>query len=183
MVAAEAASVGIPVRIMFQDEARFGRLPVIRTAWAPPGVRPVVKAALEREFRYVFGAVSPFEGDLDWMVAESTKTANMNMFLAQVRERYPRDYILMVVDGASSHTAAALKVPDNMALLRLPPYSPELNPAEGIWKHLRHRACANVLFETLDDVIDAAVRALTELARYPHRVANMFLHPWIIEAT
>jgi transposase len=168
---------------MFQDEARFGRLPVIRTAWAPPGVRPVVRAALEREFRYVFAAVSPFEGGLDWMVTDSTKTTNMNLFLAQVRERYPHEYILMVVDGAACHTAGALKVPDNMALLRLPPYSPELNPAEGIWKHLRHEACANVLFETLDDVIDTVVRELAELARVPHRVASMFLHPWIIQAT
>jgi transposase len=88
----------------------------------------------------------------------------------------------MVVDGAASHTAAALKIPDNMAPLRLPPYSPELNPAEGIWKHLRHGACANVLFQALDDVTDAVVRELTELARSPHRIASMFLYPWIINA-
>jgi hypothetical protein len=168
---------------MFEDEARFGRLPVIRTAWAPPGVRPVVKAALERQFRYLFAAVSPFEGDLDWMVADCTKTNNFQMFLVQISAKYPDEYILMLVDGAPSHTATALKICDNMALLQLPPYSPELNPAEGIWDYLRQEACANVLFETLDDVINAAVHELSELARSTYRVINMFLQPWIIEAT
>ena len=56
MAVYKASEEGRQVRIMFQDEARFGRLPVIRSAWAPPGVRPNVKAAIEREFRYVYGA-------------------------------------------------------------------------------------------------------------------------------
>ena len=180
MAAIEAASAGRPLRIMFQDEARFGRLPVIRSAWAPLGVRPVVHAAIEREFRYIYGAVSPSEGDVDWMVTESMNTENMNRFLFQVSDKYTDDYILMIVDGASSHKGEKLNIPNNMAILCLPPYSPELNPVEHLWDELREKACANVFFAKLDHVIDRAVDELESIARATARNISMFLWPWII---
>ena len=180
MAAIEAASAGRPLRIMFQDEARFGRLPVIRSAWAPLGVRPVVHAAIEREFRYIYGAVSPSEGDVDWMVTESMNTENMNRFLFQVSDKYTDDYILMIVDGASSHKGEKLNIPNNMAILCLPPYSPELNPVEHLWDELREKVCANVFFAKLDHVIDRAVDELESIARATARNISMFLWPWII---
>ena len=71
MAAVQAVTEGRQLRIMFQDEARFGRLQVIRSAWTPPGVRPKVQAAAERQFRYVYGAISPVEGELDWMDSDA----------------------------------------------------------------------------------------------------------------
>jgi hypothetical protein len=62
---------GRHVRLMFQDEARFGRMVRIRRCWAPAPQRPVVDNGYEREFQYVYGAVSPLEGELDWMIARS----------------------------------------------------------------------------------------------------------------
>jgi len=101
LAAINAYESGRTLRIMFQDEARFGRLPVIRSAWAPSGIRPKVQAAVERQYRYVYGAVSPVEGELDWMGSEKMNTENMQRFLDMVRKAHPDDYIMMVVDGAS----------------------------------------------------------------------------------
>jgi transposase len=84
----------------------------------------------EREFLYVYGAVSPTQGQLDWMIAGEMNTVRMSEFLAQVSAAHRRDFIIMVVDGASSHVAKDLVVPKHMRLLRLPPYAPELNPQE-----------------------------------------------------
>ena len=182
MASAEAYATQRPLRIMFQDEARFGRLPVIRAAWAPAGVRPVVKAAIERQFRYVYGAVSPIEGEIDWMDSDSMNTENMSRFLHQVRNAHPDDHILMVVDGASSHKSGQLIVPDNMTLLALPPYSPELNPVESLWDHVRENACANTYFETLDNVIKKVNDELANLVECCVTVAGMFCWPWIIES-
>jgi len=165
---------------MFQDEARFGRLPVSRSAWAPPGVRPLVKAAIERQFRYVYAAVSPVEGEVDWMMTDSMKTPNMTAFLAQVRQAHPDDYILMVLDGASSHKAAELAIPDHMQLLALPPYSPELNPVEMLWDHVRELACANTYYENLEAVLDAVNAQLTKLAGNAAKVACTYCWSWII---
>jgi hypothetical protein len=109
---------------MFQDEARFGRMVRIRRCWAPKPQRPVVSNGYERQFLYVYGAVSPMQGQFDWMITRQMNTTNMSEFLAQVSAAHPRDFIVMVVDGASSHVAKDLVVPKNMRLLRLPPYAP-----------------------------------------------------------
>ncbi|OGV19168.1 MAG: hypothetical protein A2X47_02365 [Lentisphaerae bacterium GWF2_38_69] len=167
---------------MFQDEARFGRLPVIRSAWAPPGVRPNVKAAIEREFRYVYGAISPIEGELDWMTSEAMNTENMSRFLELVKNAHPDDHILMIVDGASSHKSAKLVVPENITLLGMPPYSPELNPVEHLWDHVREKGCANIFFNKLDAVVQKVNAELTLLASQAVTVASMFCWPWITVA-
>ena len=118
---------GRRVRLMFQDEARFGRMVRIRRCWSPAPLRPVVDNGYEREFQDVYGAVRPLEGELDWMICPAMNTESMGGFLAQVSAAHPQDFIVMIVDGASSHVAKALVVPENIRLHRLPAYSPELN--------------------------------------------------------
>ena len=123
---------GRRVRLMFQDEARFGRMVRIRRCWSPAPQRPVVSNGYEREFQYVYGAVSPVEGELDWTICSTMNTKQMGKFLAQVSAAHAQDFIVMIVDGASSHVAKALVVPENIRLHRLPGYSPELNPQEHL---------------------------------------------------
>ena len=121
------------VRLMFQDEARFGRMVRPKRCWAPHPFRPVLRNGYEREFVYVYGAVSPIEGEMDWCLCREMNTLRMGEFLTQVSQAHPNEFIVMVVDGASSHRAKDLVVPENIRLLALPPYAPELNPAEYIW--------------------------------------------------
>jgi transposase len=83
------------------------------------------------------------------MIADNMKTENMSLFLGQVSKAHPKEFIIMVVDGASTHKAKALKIPDNVALILLPPYSPELNPEEQVWRRIRRDYVANNYFETL----------------------------------
>ena len=68
---------GRQVRLMFQDEARFGRMVRIRRCWAPEPLRPSVANGYEREFVYVYGAVSPIEGEMDWMISQKMNTEQM----------------------------------------------------------------------------------------------------------
>ena len=63
--AAEQNVLNLPLRVMFQDEARFGRLSGPRRCWAPAPLRPVVSVALVREYTYAYAAVSPQNGALD----------------------------------------------------------------------------------------------------------------------
>ena len=69
-----------------------------------------------REFQYVHGAVSPREGGLDWMICSAMNTENRGVFLAQVSAAHPHEFIVMILDGASSHVAKALAVPENIRL-------------------------------------------------------------------
>jgi len=93
---------GRRVRLIFQDEARFGRMVRIRRCWAPTPERPVVNNGYERQFVYVYGAVSPIEGELDWMICPKMNTERMSEYLAQVTASHPAEFIVMVVDGSFS---------------------------------------------------------------------------------
>ena len=80
---------------MFQDEARFGPMVRIRRCWAPAPDRPVVDNGYEREFTYVYGALSPREGQLDWMLCPKMDTEQMGKFLAQVSAAHPEEFMLI----------------------------------------------------------------------------------------
>jgi transposase len=168
------------VRLMFQDEARFGRMVRIRRCWAPTPQRPVVCNGYEREFLYVYGAVSPLEGQLDWMITRQMNTANMSAFLAQVHARHRRDFMVMVVDGASSHVAKDLVVPENIRLLRLPPYAPELNPQEHVWDELREKEFPNRVFADLQSVLAQLEAGLPRLASNRRALRSLTAWPWIV---
>ena len=127
---------------MFQDEGRFGLLGTPRRCWAPRGTRPVVGARLERKYLYAFSAVSAHDGVLDSLVLPWVNAETMSLFLAEVALRHREEFVLMVMDQAGWHLAGELVVPENMRLLFLPPYSPELNPAEHLWEALREE-CAS----------------------------------------
>ena len=122
----------LPVRLMFHDEARFGRLSEPRACWEPSPNRPTVNLTLGQEFRYEYAVVSPWDGGLDYMIVEKMNTDNTSHFLVQVSETHGQDLMVMVLDGASSHKCKELKVPGNITLVFLLPYSPGLNPAEQI---------------------------------------------------
>jgi transposase len=169
----------LPLRLTFQDEARFGRMSDPRACWAPAPHRPVVNLALIREFRYEYAAVSPWDGCLDFMTAEKMNTENMSRFLDQISEAHKNEFIVMVVDGASSHKSKDLEIPKNVALIRLPPYSPELNPAEQIWNNLRRNYFANRVFDALDAATKQAEFGLAEMAANKSAIRQLTNWPWI----
>lgn len=164
---------------MFQDEARFGRMVRIRRCWAQKPDRPTVANGYEREFLYVYGAVSPLQGELDWMITQQMNTQRMSEFLAQVSAAHQHEYIIMVVDGAISHVAKDLVVPQNMRLLRLPPYAPELNPQEHIWDELREKEFPNRVYADLRSVREQLEVGLPRLASRHETLRSITAWPWI----
>jgi transposase len=169
----------LPLRLMFQDEARFGRMSDPRSCWAPAPYRPVVKLALVREFRYEYAAVSPWDGCLDFMATEKMNTESMSRFLLHVSKEHKDEFVVRVLDGASSHRSKELKIPENVSLIRLPPYSPELNPAEQIWNVLRRNFFANRVFDSLNAATEQAGLGLAEMAANKSAIRQLTNWPWI----
>ncbi len=134
----------------------------------------------EREFVYVYGAVSPIEGELDWMICRQMNTDHMTAFLAQVSAAHKDEFMLMVVDGASSHVSKGLVVPENIRLLRLPPYAPELNPQEHVWDELREKEFSNRVFSDLTSVMRQLEAGLPRLANNNSALRSLTAWPWII---
>ncbi len=173
------AAAGKKPRLMFQDEARFGRMSRPRRCWAPAGTRLVMCNGYEREFTYVYGAVSPVEGTLDYRMCPKMNTEEMSVFLQEVSAKYPEEYLLMVVDGASSHKARALEVPANVALIPLPGYSPQLNPQENVWDEIREKNFPNRVYESMDAVRAKLTGGLAEFAAKTAAVISLTAWPWI----
>ena len=164
---------------MFQDEGRFGLLGTPRRCWAPRGARPVVGARLERKYLYAFSAVSPHDGTMDSLVLPWVNAETMSLFLAEVAQRHAHEFILMVMDQAGWHVAGDLCMPENMRLLLLPPYSPELNPAEHLWEALREECFANHVFANLNAVEHALIAGIRALEANPKRTQSMTGFKWI----
>jgi transposase len=166
--------------MMLQDEARFGLLGDVRPCWAPPGMRPVARARVVREYTYAFAAVSPEDGAMVSLVLPRACAETMSIFLDEVSRRFPDEIVLMILDGAGWHISRDLDIPPNVVLEPLPPYSPELNPVEHLWEELREKWFGNEVFESLDAVEDRLVEALRELEASPGRVASMTGFPWLL---
>jgi transposase len=165
---------------MFQDEGRFGRISTLRRCWAPRGMRPSVPGQIVREYTYAYVAASPHDGAMDSLILPEVSQEATSIFLQEVSDRHPDEFILMVMDGAGWHRAKALKVPDNMALIFLPPYSPELNPVEHIWDNIREDSFRNEVFNSIEGVENQLARSLAALERDSARVASMTGFPWLI---
>ena len=113
------------------------------------------------------------------MTAEKMSTENMSRFLDQLRNAYQDQFIVMVVDGASSHRSKELEIPENVSFMRLPPYSPELDPAEQIWNILRRDYFANRVFYALDAATTQAEFGSAEMAANKLATRQLTNLPWI----
>ena len=142
------------VRLMFQDEAGFGCINKLKYCWCAKGVRPCMPCHHIREYRYVYGAVEPLTGEACFLVMPYCNTACMNIFLEELSKKYPDDIILLCCDGAAWHKAKSLNIPKNIFLFFIPPYTPEMNPIEQIWKELRRMGFRNEIFATLEKVVE-----------------------------
>ena len=164
---------------MFEDEARFGRMIEPQRAWAPPHLRPLVATRIEREYGYAYAAVSPHDGVLDSLVLPEVNADTMSLFLAEVARRHPREFILMVQDGAGWHRAGDLVIPERMRLYPLPARSPELNPTEHVWDELREKWLLNRMFDCQDAVDCQVQKGLAALEKDRQRIASLTGFPWI----
>lgn len=173
---------GRALRILFHDEARFGRISDPRRCWAPAPCRPVVHAAIVQEFTYAYAAVSPLDGTLDSLILPAVGTDMMNLFLTEVALRHPDEFLVMIMDGAGWHTAKDLHIPENMHILFLPPYSPELNPVEHLWDDLREKDFWNRIFATIEALEIHLMHSLARMENDHERVQHITGWDWIVDA-
>jgi putative transposase len=138
---------------MFQDEAGFGRISDPAACWAPPKKRPNVPCLKIREYKSVYGAVSPLDGESFFMVLDKNDTENMNIFLENLSLEFTDILILLCLDRATYHKSADLKVPHNITLFLLPPRTPEMNPVEIVWREIRKTGFKNKCFDSLKAVV------------------------------
>jgi len=169
--ALSGAGVGPGEEVRFADELRLGLRGRTRRVLAKRGVKPVQRLQLRYEWAYLLLAVDPIAGSLRW---EWVGRMSKEHLLPVLREWALR---CVVWDGAPAHKAKAMaELPT--ARVPLPPYSPELNPAERVFGEVRRRVEGEV-YDTLGAKKEAAEEYLRELAAEPDRVRSLCGWGWI----
>ena len=163
-----------------EDEHRLGLIPILRRVWAPVGTRPLAPSDRHYQWVYVFGFVRPTTGESWWCLLPTVSTAAMSAALAAFAHDEGIDAThraVLVWDGAGWHTSGNLVIPDGIDLVRLPPYSPELQPAERLWP-LVNEAVANQGFADLDALEEVLVERCQTLRADRATIHDLTCYHW-----
>lgn len=154
-----------PFRLWVVDEHRYGLISTLRRCWTLRGVRPTAPYQTKYQWGYVYGGLEIMEGRSEFLYTPTVNLSLSGEFLRQISRSEPEAEHVVVWDGAGFHQKNQLEdLPENIHLIALPPYSPELNPIEQLWDQVAV-AYANRVYETLDEIeadITAALRPFWE---------------------
>lgn len=113
---------------------------------------------------YLYSAIEPKTGEHFTLELPYVDTICMNVFLREVSDAYKNEEIILVMDGAGWHKSKELKIPENIEIIILPPYSPELNPVERFWQHIKRYTIRNKIYRTLTEVKNAVAKFLNSIS-------------------
>ena len=122
------------------------------------------------------------DDELDILILPQVNSHCMQLFLDEVASRHPNDRSILALDGAGWHRSHTLKLPHNLRLLMLPPYSPELTPVENLWDELREKSFHNRVFDSLDALENHLEAAMREMEKDRECVQSIVAWPWIINS-
>jgi putative transposase len=146
-------------------------------------VRPPGPADKRFASLYLFAACRPGTDQAFALALPEATTAAMSLFLAGFAGQLePGTRAVLILDRAGWHVARRLVVPENVTLLPLPAYSPELNPVERVWLYLRERFLSHRVLDGYEAVLDAACRAWNALAAEPGRLASLTAYPYLLRS-
>lgn len=166
------------IEIWLQDECRIGQQGTLTRCWAPTGSRPAAVKQTEYEWIYLFGAVNPLTGASSALLAPTVNTDYMNHHLRFISERAGSDvHVVLVLDQAGWHVAKKLKVPENISLLHLPAYSPELNSIERLWAYLKSHYLSNRAHTDYEDLLNSCRDAWNKIT--PEQFCTICNTNWI----
>ncbi len=167
------------IEIWFQDEARIGQKHGLVRPWARRGTRPRQPADQRYESAYLFGAICPARGTGAALAMPFADTDAMQLHLDEIARTVAKGaHAVLLLDRAGWHTTATLAVPKTITIIFLPSRAPELNPVENIWRYLRANWLSNRVFETYEDIINAACDAWRNLVAQPETITSIGQREW-----
>ena len=139
------------VNLYFQDESRFGLKTHVGKCLTAMGKRPL--AAYQHKFSstYLWGSYSPIDGNSFVWEINGVSTQVFQAYPKAFSQTRPEEYKILVIDNAGFHSTSKLDIPNNIHLLRIPPYSPEPNPCEQIWQWIKQRF-KNKVFQNMEEL-------------------------------
>ncbi len=164
----------------FQDEARIGQRNTTTKIWAAKGTRPRAVQQQQFEYAYLFGAVCVNTGQTEALVMPHSNMNVMKEHLRLISSATPKGkHAVVIMDRASWHQSYLADEFENLTLIHIPPYSPELNPIEQVWSWLRQNELANRCFDSYEDIVEQCCRAWNRFCEDKNRVMSLCYRDWI----
>lgn len=166
-------------KVYFQDESRFGLMTVQRRILTAKSVKPIGLFQQKFTYRYVYGVVSPTDGDHFYAITTHADTMMFQWFLEQLSAHKPQEFKILFLDRAGYHLAKALQVPDNIVLWHLPSYCPELNGIERFWQEVKR----HIAWHNFRDAQELEQWIEQELKAYENQtIASLVGYAYIMDA-
>jgi transposase len=169
------------VQLFFMDEMRYGLMSNYRRSWSKVGKRTEWKNQQEFENGYLYSAVAPLSGESFQLISfEDANSSNTKIFLERLKQEYLKKHLIVILDNAPFHKLKTLRLMEGTTLIFLPPYSPQLNPAERFFQELR-KATANRIFDTLGAQEKEIEKKVLEYINDTETVKRLTGYEWIVK--
>lgn len=139
------------VNLYFQDESRFGLKTSLGRCLTVKGIKPIVSYQHKFANTYLYGSYSPINGDSFVWEVEGVSNVIFEKYLRDFSAHKVDEFKIVIIDNAGFHATKNIKIPENIFLVRIPPYCPELNPCEQIWQYIKQKY-RNKFFKTMKDL-------------------------------
>ena len=149
------------VNLYFQDESRFGLITKQAKVITAKGIKPISRYKHSYQYKWLWGSFSPITGESFCMTTNQVCKELFIKYLEDFSKHKPKELKILVVDNAAFHSTKDIVLPENIILLNIPPYCPELNPAEKIWQWMKNKIAMKI-YDTLD-VLESKIEELLEL--------------------
>ena len=127
------------IDLYFQDESRFEMMNKQKSVLVSKGIKPIGKYQHSYKWLRLWGCFSPITGDCFYWETPLVSNDIFEGFLKDFSGQNPRTFKIVIIDNAGFHACQNISIPKNIKLIRIPPYAPELNPAERIWQWMKAR--------------------------------------------
>lgn len=158
---------------------RAGQQGSLSRSWAIKGTRP--RRIKQKQFKssYIFGAICPKKNKGCALILPLANAEAMQLHLDEVSKKIAKSYHgVLVIDNAGWHMANELIIPKNMTLIKLPPYSPELNPMEQVFQQLRKLKLSNACYADHDEIDEACVEAWNSFTGVKGNIKRLATRAW-----
>jgi transposase len=170
-----------PEALIFQDEVEIHRHPALARIWAPVGYQPEVPAPGKNEKKVIYGGIDYATGKTTYTVADTKSGVNFLVFLIALVAAYAGRRIRLICDNGRFHHTKAVdqwlaEHKDQIEVFWLPPYCPSLNLIERLWGHMKRTVLANVLYETIADLMAAFHKGMQRMNGRKELMSFIFNH-------
>lgn len=168
------------IELWCQDESRIGQKGGRTRSWGRKGIR--LRAPVDTRYAnaYIFGTFCPERDAAVGLILPYVNSEMMQLHLDEISAQLPQNvHAAMLADGAGWHIANALNIPKNITIIKIPPYSPELNPAEKPWQYLKDNYLSQRIFSSYNDIVDACQVTRNRVTEEKGRIKSLTNFPYL----